>query len=32
MQIEDSWKTTFRTCYGHYENLMMPYSVNNTPV
>jgi len=32
IQKEDSWKTNFRTCYGHYQFLMMPFGMNNTPL
>ena len=29
---EDIQKTTFRTCYSHYELLVMPFGVTNAPV
>ena len=28
---EDIPKTSFRTCYGHYEFLVIPFSLTNTP-
>jgi len=28
---EDILKTAFRTCYGHYEFLVMPFGVINAP-
>jgi len=28
---EDMQKTTFRTCYGHYEYSVMPFGVTNAP-
>ena len=28
---EDVQKTAFRTCYGHYEFVMMPFGLTNTP-
>ena len=28
---EDIQKTAFRTCYGHYEFLVMPFRVTNAP-
>jgi hypothetical protein len=27
----DEWKTAFRTCYGHYEFLVVPIGLTNTP-
>jgi len=31
VKFEDIPKTAFRTCYDHYEYLVMPFSVNNAP-
>jgi hypothetical protein len=28
----DKWKTIFRTCYGHFEYVMMPFRLTNTHV
>jgi hypothetical protein len=25
----DEWKTTFRTCYGHFEYVVIPFSLTN---
>jgi hypothetical protein len=27
----DEWKTAFRTCYGHFEYTVMPFSLTNAP-
>ena len=29
MKAEDEWKTVFRTCYGHYEFLVVPIDLTN---
>jgi len=31
VKSEDTLKTAFRTCYGHYEYLVMPFGVTNAP-
>ena len=31
MKLEDIKKTAFRTRYGHYEFLVMPFGVTNAP-
>ena len=31
MKKEDIPKTAFRTCYGHFEFLVMPFGVTNAP-
>ena len=31
VRAEDILKTAFRTCYGHYEYLVMPFGVTNAP-
>ncbi|CAL0323519.1 unnamed protein product [Lupinus luteus] len=31
VKAEDIPKTAFRTCYGHYEYLVMPFGVTNAP-
>ena len=31
MKEEEEWKTAFRTCYGHYEYLVMPFGLTDAP-
>ena len=31
IQQGEEWKTAFRTCYGHYEYLMLPFRLVNVP-
>ncbi len=32
IQKGDEWKTKFKTCYGHFEYVMMPFGLTNTPI
>jgi hypothetical protein len=32
IQEGDEWKTMFRTYYDHFEYLMMPFGLTNTPI
>jgi hypothetical protein len=32
IHLGDEWKITFYTCYGHFEYMVMPFSLTNAPI